>query len=31
MVKLNSFKIKERILTKAKKRKSKGVQIYEDF
>ena len=31
VAKLSSFKIKERILTKAKKRKSKGVQIYEDF
>ena len=29
--KLSSFKIKERILTEAKKRKSKGIQIYEDF
>ena len=31
MAKLSSFKIKERILTEAKKKKPKGIQIYEDF
>ena len=31
MAKLSSFKIKERILTEAKKRKPKGIQIYEYF
>ena len=29
--KLSSFKIKERIVTEAKKRKPKSIQIYEDF
>ena len=27
----SSFKIKERILAEAKKRKPKGIEIYEDF
>ena len=31
MAKLSSFKIKECILTEGKKRKPKGIQIYEDF
>ena len=31
MPKLSSFKIKGRILAEAKKRKPKGIQIYEDF
>ena len=31
MAKLSSFKIKERILAEAKKRKPKGIQFYEDF
>ena len=31
MAKLSSFKMKERILAEAKKRKPKGIQIYEDF
>ena len=30
-IKLSSSKIKERILTEAKKRKPKGIQLYEDF
>ena len=30
-MKLNSFKIKERSITEAKKRKPKCIQIYEDF
>ena len=30
-MKLSSFKIKERILKEAKKRKPKGIQIFEDF
>ena len=29
--KLSSFNIKERVLTEAKKRKPKGIQIYEYF
>ena len=31
VAKLSSFKMKERILAEAKKRKPKGIQIYEDF
>ena len=31
VVKLRSFKMKERILAEAKKMKPKGIQIYEDF
>ena len=31
MAKLSSFKIKEHILTEAKKKKLKSIQIYEDF
>ena len=31
VAKLSSFKIKKRVLTEAKKRKHKGIQIYEDF
>ena len=30
-IKLSSSKIKERILTEVKKRKPKGIQLYEDF
>ena len=31
VAKSSSFKIKEHILTEAKKRKPKGIQVYEDF
>ena len=31
VAKLSSFKMKKRILAEAKKRKPKGIQIYEDF
>ena len=31
VTKLRSFKMKELILAEAKKRKPKGIQIYEDF
>ena len=31
VVKLSSFKMKERILAEAKKMKPNGIQIYEDF
>ena len=30
-IRLSSSKIKERILTEVKKRKPKGIQLYEDF
>ena len=31
VTKLSSYKMKERILAEAKKRKPNGIQIYEDF